>query len=156
MRLHPSLIEIIHRSGLKGGLGLISEPSYWVGMPADSAYLSGRNLFRLWQEIYLLEQMGELPFRASEHFFNWVIDFPLLRPDHFFQTLHKWARFNYGPIQLPSGEDIASDSESAFLGMVATSMFRNNEERERDISGQAKFEFCQLKDQSKIVHWVRG
>lgn len=142
MSLHPAIVSIIHRSGLKGGLGLIANPGYWSGMPADSAYLSGRNLFRLWQEVFLLEQAGELPPMSAEYLSEMIVNIKLLRPDQFFGNLHRWAEMGYG--RVPIAEEIHGNHEQIVLGMLCGRF--QNEARERDVSIRAKVEFYQLRD----------
>lgn len=69
--LHKNLSDIIHRSAKKGGWGAILTPSYWYGVGVDALWKwrglddAPRMLFIFWQEVFLLEQMGELPCGAA-------------------------------------------------------------------------------------------
>jgi hypothetical protein len=121
--MHSSLVEIIHRSGRKGGLGLISDPKYWAGMPADGT-LNGDHLHLLFTEIYLQEMMGELPLGSAMNFYWWVNQISLLRPDWFFATMEKWAQNNYGKI-IPVTDDIQLKGELSIIGIYCASKLRN-------------------------------
>ena len=144
--LHPSILAIIHRSGLKGGMGLIADPGYWSGTPADTAYLSGVNLFRLWQEALPSSPADTLPAKASEHLRNMISDIKLLRPDQFFGNLHRWALEGYGAIEI--NEDIYGNAEQIVLGILSRG--RSTVEREREQSNAAKYDFCKLLDRSNL------
>lgn len=98
---------------------MVARPDYYLGCSADEAYFSGKKLFLLWQEIYLREQMGEIPEGSAHHFSVMVEDIKFLRPDEFLIRLYLWEVHGYrSGFEVP--EVVANNSLVSLCGVFAS------------------------------------
>lgn len=141
-RNYPSLLEIAGKSRKGFGLGTIPDPGYWAGCGVDEDYLNARGLFILWQEIWLQEQLGELPVNAGANFLAMIERMDRLYPDLFWENFAILLKQGFRFDLIQENGDFEVDSLQGFCGIMASA--GRKPETDRKLSNKIKQELWVL------------